>query len=71
MEDVTDLVALNHKKITLVKKYHPGYLIHADIKKIKQLLWNLVNNSVKAVSGQGTIEINIYRKNQDIYLRST
>lgn len=71
VEDVTDLVALNHKKVTLVKKYHPGHIIHADMKNMKQLLWNLVNNSVKAVNGQGTIEINIYRKEEDVYLSVT
>jgi two-component system sensor histidine kinase PilS (NtrC family) len=71
IEEVTDLVALNYKEVTLVKKYHPGYMIHADIKKMKQLLWNLVNNAVKAVNGRGTIEINIYRRNEDICLSIT
>ena len=67
VDEIMDLVSLNHPEINVVKKYHPGYIIHADIKKIKQLLWNLVTNSVKAVNDQGTIEINIYRKNNDIY----
>jgi two-component system sensor histidine kinase PilS (NtrC family) len=71
VEEITDLVALNHTKVVLVKKYHPGYIIHADVKYMKQLLWNLVNNSVKAVNGQGTIEINIFRKNEDVYLSVT
>ncbi|UCH92473.1 MAG: hypothetical protein JSV88_19545 [Candidatus Aminicenantes bacterium] len=71
VEEVLDLVALNHKNVTLVKKYHPGYVIHADMEKMKQLIWNLVINSVKAVNNQGTIEINIYRKDEDIYLSIT
>jgi two-component system sensor histidine kinase PilS (NtrC family) len=71
VEEITDLVALNHKKVNLVKKYHTGYIIHADVKYMKQLLWNLVNNSVKAVNSQGTIEINIYRKEEDVYLSVT
>lgn len=71
VEEITDLVVLNHKEVTLVKKYHPGYIIHADIKNMKQLLWNLVNNSVKAVNGRGTIEINIYQKEDDVYLSVT
>jgi len=68
IEEVTELVALNHKEVTLHKKYSPGHLIHADLKKVKQMLWNLINNSVKAVNGRGTIEINIYRKGDDVYL---
>jgi two-component system sensor histidine kinase PilS (NtrC family) len=68
IEEVLGLIALNHKEITLVKKYSPGYIIHADVKKINQLLWNLVNNSVKSVNGRGTIEVNVYRKEEDIYL---
>jgi two-component system, NtrC family, sensor histidine kinase PilS len=68
VDEITDLVSVNHQEVTLVKKYHPGYVIRADIRKMKQLLWNLVNNSVKAVNSRGTIEINIYRKDADIYL---
>ena len=71
VEEITDLVALNYEKVVLVKKYHPGYFIHADAKYMKQLVWNLVNNAVKAVNGQGTIEINIYRKEKDVYLSIT
>jgi two-component system sensor histidine kinase PilS (NtrC family) len=71
VEEITDLVALNYKNVVLVKKYHPGYFIHADAKYMKQLLWNLVNNAVKAVNGQGTIEINIYRNEEDVYLSIT
>jgi signal transduction histidine kinase len=71
VEEITDLVALNYKNVVLVKKYHPGYFIRADAKYMKQLLWNLVNNAVKAVNGQGTIEINIYRNEEDVYLSIT
>ena len=68
VDEITDLVILNHQEVTLVKRYHPGYKVYADARKMKQLLWNLVNNSVKAINSQGTIEINIYRKGDDIYL---
>jgi two-component system sensor histidine kinase PilS (NtrC family) len=71
VEEVTDLITVNYKGITVVKKYSPGYVIHADMKKMKQLLWNLINNAVKAVSGKGTIEINVYRKGGTICLSIT
>jgi two-component system sensor histidine kinase PilS (NtrC family) len=71
IEEVAGLVILNHKEIKLVKKYSPGHIVHVDIKKIKQVLWNLVNNAVKSVNGRGTIEINVYRKEDDVYLSIT
>ena len=35
-----------------IKKYNPGIRVHADVKKIKQLVWNLLNNAVKALQGK-------------------
>jgi len=68
VDEITELIAVHHKEVTLIKKYTPGYIIEADSKKIKQVLWNLVNNAVKAVNACGTIEINVYRKDEDIIL---
>ncbi|MCP5107995.1 MAG: hypothetical protein GY950_31690 [bacterium] len=62
VNDVAELVAINHPGITLVKKYSEGNLIHADLKKVDQVIWNLINNSVKALNGKGIIEVNIYKK---------
>ena len=66
IDDVIDPVVFNNKKVNFIKKYNRGNLIFADLKKMNQLVWNLVTNSVKAVNGKGDIEINIYRKNRDI-----
>jgi len=68
VDDVSELVSLNYPGIKLVKKYSEGNMITADIKKIDQVIWNLINNSVKAINEDGVIEINIYRKEEDIYL---
>ena len=43
----------------IIKKYDPGNQVHADFYKVKQLVWNLLNNAVKAVNQKGEIEINI------------
>jgi len=67
IDEITDLITVNYKGITIVKKYSNDYVIHADAKKIKQLLWNLINNSVKAVNGAGTIEINVFRQGGEVY----
>jgi two-component system, NtrC family, sensor histidine kinase PilS len=68
VDEIAELVSIHNKNMTLVKKYSPGYIVRADVRKIKQVLWNLINNSVKAVNARGTIEINIYRKEAGIYL---
>ncbi len=68
IDDVTDLVSINHPGIKLVKKYSKGNFINADVKKVDQIIWNLINNAVKAVREDGVIEINIYDKEGDIHL---
>lgn len=68
IDDVAELVSRNHKDVKLVKKYGHGYLVTADMKRMKQVLWNLVINAVKAVKSAGTIEINLYRKNDNVFL---
>jgi two-component system sensor histidine kinase PilS (NtrC family) len=62
VDDVTELVALNYPEVKLIKKYGKGNIITADHKKINQVIWNLINNSVKAVNDNGSIEVNIYRR---------
>jgi two-component system, NtrC family, sensor histidine kinase PilS len=68
IDEILELVSIHNKEVTLIRKYAPGFIIQADVRKIKQILWNLINNSVKAVNAKGTIEINVYRKEEDIYL---
>jgi two-component system sensor histidine kinase PilS (NtrC family) len=68
VDDVSELISLNYPRVKLVKKYSEGNMITADIKKIDQVIWNLMNNSVKAINEDGVIEINIYWKDGNIYL---
>jgi two-component system sensor histidine kinase PilS (NtrC family) len=68
VDEVVELLVVNQEGVIIVKKYGQGYVIHADMKKIKQLLWNLVTNAIKAVNGAGAIEINIFRKDGDVNL---
>jgi len=62
VDEVTAMLARNLKEVRFIKKYDPGNMICADAKKIKQLLWNLLNNAVKAQKEKGGIEIAIFRK---------
>ncbi|HLP48010.1 MAG TPA: ATP-binding protein, partial [Candidatus Kapabacteria bacterium] len=68
VDDVVELISLNYPGIKVVKKYSEGNFILADMKKIDQVIWNLINNSVKAITEGGIIEINIYSRDDDIYL---
>jgi two-component system sensor histidine kinase PilS (NtrC family) len=68
INDVTHLVSLNHPEVKIIKKYSEGNTIYADAKKINQVVWNLINNSMKALNNKGTIEINIYRNENGLYL---
>ncbi|MCU0286262.1 MAG: ATP-binding protein [Acidobacteria bacterium] len=68
VDDVVELITLNNPQIKMIKKYSEGNFITADMKKIDQVIWNLINNSIKAINEDGTIEINIYSRDQEIYL---
>ncbi len=68
IDDVVELISLNHKEVRFVKKYSGNDVIDADKKKIEQLIWNLVTNSVKAINEKGNVEINIYENEGEIYL---
>ncbi len=62
VDEVTAMLARNLKEVRFIKKYDPGNRVLADAKKIKQLLWNLLNNAVKAQKEKGGIEIAIFRE---------
>ncbi len=69
VDDVTELVAINHPEIKIVKNYSEGNAIRADFKQINQVIWNLINNAVKALEGKsGTIEATIYNNEEELYL---
>jgi len=68
IDEIVEISLLNNKEILFKKRYAKGNSITADRKKINQVLWNIINNSIKAVGGKGTIEINIFEKDEEIVL---
>ncbi|MCP4147770.1 MAG: hypothetical protein GY757_08460 [bacterium] len=68
IDEVVELVSLNHPEIKVIKKYSAGNFINADIRKMNQVAWNLINNAVKALKENGVIEINVYKKDGVVYL---
>jgi two-component system sensor histidine kinase PilS (NtrC family) len=67
-DEVIELAKANTNKIKFVKKYNKNNMINGDIERIKQLIWNLVTNSVKSINDKGIIELNIYKQNSSIAL---
>lgn len=68
INEMIELIKLNSKKVRFIKKYSKGNKVFADINKIKQLVWNLASNSVKAVNYNGVVQISIYDENGHINL---
>lgn len=68
INEIVELAVLNNKEVNFIKKISENDTINADKEKIEQLIWNLVNNSVKALKGKGTVEINVYDRNGDVCL---
>ena len=62
LDDVTAMISRSQQAVRFIKKYNPGIRVQADVKKIKQLAWNLLDNAVKALKGKGEIEINIFQE---------
>ena len=71
VDEIIELLALNHQDIKFVRRYNNGQFLHGDPKKIKQLVWNLVNNAVKAVTGierDKEVEVAINEEDSHIFL---
>lgn len=68
VDDVVAMISRNLHAVRFIKKYNPGSMVNADYKKIKQLIWNLLNNAVKAVKEKGEIEINIFLEAEAVHL---
>ncbi|MEN8152686.1 MAG: ATP-binding protein [Acidobacteriota bacterium] len=68
ISEVTELAVLNVTNIYIKKRYSEGNTVFADRNKIKQVVWNIINNSIKAIGNEGEIEINIFKQNEDLFL---
>lgn len=71
VDEIIEIVAVNDKEILFKKRYGKGNIVNADRNKINQVVWNIINNSIKSSGGTGIIEINIYKKGGTIVLSIT
>jgi len=68
LDDVVEMLSMNLPDVRFFKKFNPGHWVSADVKKIRQLIWNLLNNAVKALNEKGEIEINLFREGETVNL---
>ncbi len=70
IDDTLELIKANSKKIKFIKRYNENVHLYADEIKVKQVLWNLLTNSIKAINNDGIIEITIVEaKNISLYIK--
>jgi two-component system sensor histidine kinase PilS (NtrC family) len=60
VDEVTAMMSRNLGEVRFIKKYEAGNRVLADARMIKQLVWNLLNNAVKAQQEKGRIEIAVF-----------
>jgi len=68
VDEIIEISLLRHKNIFFKKRYSKGNKIYADREKINSVVWNVVNNSIKAIDKNGIIEISIFRVDSDVAL---
>ncbi len=68
IDEIIEISLLNHKDILFKKRYGKGNIISADKKRINQVVWNIVSNSIKSVENDGIIEISIFNENGETIL---
>ena len=69
-EDVCDSLKLltNSKNIDLIFENDDEIYIQIDYNKIKQVLINIIKNSIESITGEGIIKINNYKKKNFFYI---
>lgn len=58
------------KNIDLIYNYKEEIYLNIDYNKIKQVLINLIKNSIEAIEDKGTIKIDTYIKNKYYYIET-
>jgi signal transduction histidine kinase len=70
IDDTLSLIEKSSENIKFIKRYNDNITLFADEKKIKQVVWNLITNSIKAIGNEGIVEITIIEdKNITLYIK--
>ena len=70
IEEVCDSLKLltNSKNIELIFNSQEEIYLNIDFNKIKQVIINIIKNSIEAINGKGLIKINTYAKKNYFYI---
>lgn len=69
-EEVCDSLKLltKSKNIELIFECKEEIYLNIDYNKVKQVLINIIKNSIEAINNKGTITVNTYKKRKNFYL---
>ena len=62
LDEILEILMVKNSYIRFVKKYGKAAAVIADRNKVEQLIWNLMNNAIKAVDRDGRVEVTIFNK---------
>ena len=68
VNDVVKLLKPTHPQVRFNCRCEPGLMVTADPRQISQVIWNLMNNAVKAVMEKGIVDVSLYRDGGDVIL---
>jgi len=71
MENLEDHAADHHIRLTFKEKYTTPTLVYADREKVRQILINLIQNSVKYGNEKGTTAIKIFELHDQFLIEVT
>ena len=68
LEELSEFIIKKNPDLLIRKKYNSNIFVNGDERRIRQVIYNIVNNSVKAVRESGLIEISVFKRNSMMYL---
>ncbi|KAB3529697.1 transporter substrate-binding domain-containing protein [Alkaliphilus serpentinus] len=60
--------SINKKNIEVIKKYTSEFVTYGDIQMLKQILINILLNSIEAIELEGKIGISVYEVKDSVYI---
>ncbi|MDY0296624.1 MAG: ATP-binding protein [Acidobacteriota bacterium] len=68
VDDVIELLQTTHPGIRFRRRCDPTLYVDADPRQMSQVIWNLLNNAVKAVGDSGDVEAAVFRQDHQVRL---
>lgn len=69
--EIIEMLSHQYPQVCFIRRYSEGNDVEADPEKMKQVIWNIIINGIKAVREKGTIEVTIYHRDDALYISIT